>query len=316
MRAKRWVSARVRCYVFAVVVVGLVYPLDAFCWTHIAHSGETLEQLAVRYYGSSEMSMVIRAANGFVHPDDGSVTPGEQIEIPEVTYHNVRGDETWETIANQYLASPKRAPFLAKMNNYDRNKLPPKGTIVKIPYHLRHIFAVGESMRSVIRLYYGKTRTIGWLRQYNLTRKKVFTRGDVVIVPLIKLSFSEQEQKRIQTIRSERYSEKDMKAQDEAREAIAELRKAFEQGRYIEMVAIVHRLVGRGKLTVPQQIGVHKYLGFAYVALGQQQLAIEAFTKAIVLQPAMELSTITTSPKILKVFHEAKDKYRKMDSTK
>jgi tetratricopeptide (TPR) repeat protein len=297
------------------VVVVLFHPLEASCWTHIAHVGETLEQLAVRYYGSPEMSMVIRAANGFVHPDDGSVTLGEQIEIPEVTFHNVRGEETWETIANQYLASSKRGIFLARMNNYDKNKFPPKGTIIRIPYHLRHIFAVGETMKSVIRLYYGKTRTISWLRQYNLTRKTKFSRGDVVIVPLIKLGFTEQEQKRIQAIRSERYSEKDMKAQDEAREAIAELRRAFDQGQYIQMVATAHHLIGRGKLTVPQQIGVHKYLGFAYVALGQKQLAIEAFTKAIVLQPAMELSTITTSPKILKVFHEAKDRFRKMDSS-
>jgi hypothetical protein len=289
-------------------------PMGAFCWTHIAQSGETLGQLAVRYYGDPEMSMVIRAANGFVHPDDGSVTPGEQIEIPEVTYHSVRSDETWETIAKNDLASPKRGIFLAKMNSYGKNKFPPKGSIIRIPYHLRHIFAVGETIRSVVRLYYGKTRTINWLKQYNLTRKTKFTRGDVVIVPLIKLGFTEQEQRRIQTIRSERYSEKDMKAQDEAREGISELRQSFDQGQYVRIVAIAYRLIGRGKLTVPQQIGVHKYLGFAYVALGDKKLAIEAFTKAIVLQPAMELSTITTSPKILKVFHEAKNKFHAMDS--
>ncbi|MCP4197308.1 MAG: LysM peptidoglycan-binding domain-containing protein [Proteobacteria bacterium] len=309
-------KAQSRICFFVVLVAGFVQPVEAFCWTHIAHSGETLEQLAVRYYGSPQMSMVIRAANGFVHPDDGSVTPGEQIEIPEVTYHRVGSDETWKSIANQYLASPKRGIFLAKMNGYDKNKFPAKGTIIKIPYHLRHIFAVGETIRSVVRLYYGKTRTISWLKQYNVTRKTKFTRGDVVIVPLIKLGFTEQEQRRIQTIRSERYSEKDIEAQDEAREAIGELRKSFEQGQYIRIVAIAYRLIGKGKLTVPQQIGVHKYLGFAYVALGKEQRAIEAFTKAIVLQPAMELSTITTSPKILKVFHEAKNKFREMDSAR
>jgi tetratricopeptide (TPR) repeat protein len=309
-------KTRSRICFFVLLVTAVVQPVGAFCWTHIAQSGETLEQLAVRYYANPQMSMVIRAANGFVHPDDGSVTPGEQIEIPEVTYHRVRGDETWESIANQYLASPKRDIFLAKMNGYDKDKFPAKGTIIKVPYHLRHIFAVGESIRSVVRLYYGKTRTISWLKQYNVTRKKKFTRGDVVIVPLIELGFTEQEQQRIQTIRSERYSEKDIEAQDAAREAIVELRKAFEHGQYIRMVAIAYRLIGRGKLTVPQQIGVYKYLGFAYIALGKEKSAIEAFTKAIVLQPAMELSTITTSPKILKVFHEAKNKFRQMDSAR
>ena len=50
----------------------------------------------------------------------------------------------------------------------------------------------------------------------------------------------------------------------------------------------VHRLIGRGMLTVPQQIDVHKYLGFAYVALDEQQLALEAFTRAIALQPTLK----------------------------
>jgi hypothetical protein len=36
--------------------------------------------LATRYYGRSEQAMVIRAANGFVHPDDGSIAPGELVE--------------------------------------------------------------------------------------------------------------------------------------------------------------------------------------------------------------------------------------------
>ena len=296
---------------FALLVcAAVIRPLDGWAWTHIAQSGETLEQLAVRYYGDSEKSMVIRAANGFVHPDDGSVTPGERIEIPEVTYHRVGGDETWEIIANQYLASPQRAVFLAKLNDYKRDKFPPEGTIITIPYHLRHIFAVGETIRSVVRLYYGKTRTIAWLRQYNLTRKAKFTRGDVLIVTLVRLGFTEQEARRIQTIRSARYSERDTKAQADAVQAIAELRESFEQGRYTQIVALAHRLIGRGMLTVPQQIDVRKYLGFAYVALDEPQLALEAFTKAIALQPAMELSTITTSPKILRVFHEAKNSFR------
>ena len=74
----------------------------------------------------------------------------------------------------------------------------------------------------------------------------------------------------------------------------------------MEIVASASRLIGRGQLTVPQEIGVYNYLAFAYVALGEKALAVEAFKRTLTLQPEMELSTITNSPKILAVFNEAK----------
>jgi Flp pilus assembly protein TadD len=99
----------------------------------------------------------------------------------------------------------------------------------------------------------------------------------------------------------------DIRNQERALQGIAEIKKAYESGRYVKAVAIAGRLIGRGGLTVPQEIGIHNYLAFTYVALGEEALAIEAFGRAIELQPGMALSTITTSPKILTVFNRAKE---------
>ncbi len=290
----------------AITAAWLLAPAAAHCLSHIARNGETLKQLAVEYYGRPEMSMVVRAANGFVHPDDGSLTEGERIEIPEVTFHRIGQGDTWNKLADRYLAAAKRGRFLAKMNGYGKDKAPPAGAIVKVPYHLRHIFAADETLKSVTRLYYGKKKSLRWLPQYNLTRKKRFKRGDVLIVPLLDLALTEEAEQRIGAERATRYSDKDVTNQEKAIEEIAQIKKAYDDGRYIETVALAQRLIGRGSLTVPQQIGVYNYSGYAYVALGEDKLATKAFVKALELQPAMELSPITTSPKVLKVFRAAR----------
>jgi phage tail protein X len=290
----------------AVAVVTLLRVLPATAWTHMAKVGETLDQLAVRYYGDKDKAIVIRAANGFVHPDDGRLTAGERVEIPEVLYYRIEQGDTWDKLASQFLSSPNRARFLADMNGQSPNQLPAKGTIIKIPYHLRHIFAQGETLKSVTRLYYRGRRSVDWLRRYNSLSKRKYSRGEVIIIPLIRLEFTKEEADRIHDLRARQRTSRDFDEQDASRNAISGLRQAYETGHYVETVASASRLIGRSQLTVPQEIGVYNYLAFAYVALGERKLAVEAFKRTLTLQPEMELSSITNSPKILAVFNAAK----------
>jgi tetratricopeptide (TPR) repeat protein len=290
-----------------LLLTGLLFcgpPVHA--WSHMAQVGETLEQLAARYYGDKSLAIVIRAANGFVHPDDGRLAEGERVEIPEVTYYRIDDGDTWRELASRFLSSPDRDRFLAEMNGLSPDQMPATGTIIKLPYHLRHIFAKGETLKSVTRLYYKNTRTVDWLRQYNSPEKTKYGRGEVIIVPLIHLELTKEESERIDAFRSRQQTHRDADEQVAAREAIAGLKKAYARGRYVQIVASASRLIGYGHLTVPQEIGVHNYLAYAYVALGEKSLAVAAFKRALTLQPDMELSTITNSPKILAVFNEAK----------
>lgn len=298
-------TARVGSFLISVVCL-LGTPLSAQGWTHMARAGETLDQLSVRYYGDSGKSIVIRAANGFIHPDDGRLTEGESIIIPEVSYIRVEEGDSWESLANQYLCSPRRAGFLADMNEMSADRMPPVGAIIRIPYHLRHIFAKDESLRTVVKLYYQNKRSIEWLRNYNNPQKKKYGRGEVIIVPLLDIGFSAEEQRNIDAYRMNRFTKKDLIHQKEARNAIAELKSDYEKGRYVEMVTTASKLLGYGKLTVPQEIGIYNFLAYAYVALDEKALAISAFREALARQPEMELSSITTSPKILEAFNDAK----------
>jgi hypothetical protein len=193
------------------------------------------------------------------------------------------------------------------MNDAEVDKMPPPGTIIKVPYHVRHIFARGESLRSVTRSYYGKKRSTRWVRAYNLTKKKRFKWLDVLIFPLMDIELTEEERARLEKERGgRRLTPEDLDEQEKSRLALVEIRRAYAGGRYVQTVALAQRLLGRGRLTVPQRIGLNTFIGNAYVALDQPDLAREAFTEALRLQPAMELSPITTSPKILAVFREAR----------
>lgn len=55
-----------------------------------------------------------------------------------------------------------------------------------------------------------------------------------------------------------------------------------------------------------EQVEAYKYLAFSYVAFGDNEKARAQFKKALILNPALELDPAQVSPKIIKVFEEAK----------
>ncbi len=60
------------------------------------------------------------------------------------------------------------------------------------------------------------------------------------------------------------------------------------------------------QLKQTDQVEAHKYLGFSYVAFGDRVKAKEQFKQALMLDPELELDPATVSPKIIKVFEEAR----------
>jgi tetratricopeptide (TPR) repeat protein len=258
--------------------------------------------------------MIIRAANGFLHPDDGRLLAGERVKIPEVTYHRVSEGETWETIADRYLGSPRRGKFLAEMNGAAATSMLAVGQVVKVPYQLLYVLAPDETLKTVAKQYLGGAFSSAWLQGYNLFKKKrSLSRGDALLVPLVSVELTAAAKARIQAAVGPDPTAEDKAFQIEAARAIAELRVDYVAGRYVRTIAEAERLLGTGKLTVPQQVGVYKYLASSYVAFGEREEAIAVFRQALAKQPDMELSPITTSPKILEAFREAQ---RQAEATK
>ncbi|MBN2342720.1 MAG: hypothetical protein JXX29_16875 [Deltaproteobacteria bacterium] len=276
----------------------------AHAWIHVARDGETLEQLANFYYGDPSKSIIIRAANGFMHPDDGSVLQGERIEIPGITYHTVTDSEDWYALANRYLGSSSRASFLAELNNRKVETSVAAGQIIRIPYQLLYIFAPDETIKSVTKMFMGDKWKPEWLQAYNLKKKKKYGRGDALLIPLINVDYTAAAKKEIEAKQTKKVSVDDKKAQLQAVSQIAELRKMYSKGKYLQIVVTGQKLLANPRLTNPQKIGVYQYLAFAYVAFDEISLATQTFKSALELQPSMELSPITVSPKILRVFQK------------
>jgi len=60
------------------------------------------------------------------------------------------------------------------------------------------------------------------------------------------------------------------------------------------------------QLESTDQVEAYKYLAFSYVAFGDKEKAKKQFKMALALEPRMDLDPTTVSPKIIKVFEEAK----------
>ena len=111
---------RIPCIGAMLVFAACLFTTEAAGWVHVARAGENLDELSSRYYGSRDISIAIRAANGFMHPDDGRLLQGERVELPEMIYHEVKDDEKWDQLADRYLGSSKRGRFLAENFVADR----------------------------------------------------------------------------------------------------------------------------------------------------------------------------------------------------
>lgn len=295
----------------ALIAAGIAAAPRAGGHVHVARAGETLDQLAALYYGSARKAMVIRAANGFLHPDDGRLIEGEHVEIPEVRYHRAAAGDTWETLADRFLGSIRRGKHLAEMNGEIEESAIVEGQIVRIPYQLLYVLAPDETLKGVAAQYLGTSFDADWLRGYNLLKKKrTLGRGDALLVPLVGAELTEAGKARAAAAEARRPTDEDRERQARAAREIAGLRDDYAAGRYARVLAAAGRLLGGGGLTVPQEVGVTKYLASAYVAFGEREAAIEAFAAALAAQPEMELSPITTSPKVLEAFREAQKRAR------
>ena len=286
---------------FIAVLLGIV-SLQLNAHTHVAKTDETLQMLARYYYGTPDIDMVIRAANGCLHPDDGSLMNGEHVNVPGVIYHRAKAGEDWYGIAAQYLGTTRRGKFLAELNGSHPDSLLDAGRIIKVPYQLLYILAPNETLKSVAKMFLGPAFTEEWLQDYNLRRKKKYGDGDALLVPLLNIEFPPEAREAIDQKQDIEASEQDRLLQQEATQRIAKIRAAYESGKYIEAIAIAQQLLGTGRLANPQKVGIYRYLAFSYAAFDEMDMVRSALNEALKIQPGMELSPITTSPKILRIF--------------
>lgn len=253
---------------------------DASAFTHVVSQGETLAQIAIKFYGTARFETVLVGANALDAHGGSAIVAGQPLEIPAPSHHRIEQSETWADLARIYLGEGKRAETLARTNGGVSWVQPSAGQEIEVPAVIAHIAADGETMPQLAQRYLGDMNKAWELDGYNGRKgDQKLLRGDVILVPLLDIALTEEGKKaarlaadRIRTEGSGRAYE----AQRRAEADIPPLLADVHAGRYLDAVAKGNRLLGSGELTRPQLSVIHRALIDAYVALDAHGLAAGA----------------------------------------
>ncbi len=268
--------------------------------------GETLASIAQRYYGDPRRESVLVADNGLTEQEGVRIVTGMRLSVPSVAYHTVVAGETFATLAQRYYGDPRRA-FVLEEANRGSQEGPAVGAELVVPYPLRHVAQQGDTVQRVASAYFGGSDdAVRMLMRFNALGSTRLSRGQVLLVPLADLVLS-QEGRAARSAATGTTSGGEIRALQEAVTAqLPLLTEHVRRGRYLEAVALGHRLLGGGHLTGNQIVTIERELGTAYVALERPEDAIAAFRAALEHQPDLELDTVRTSPRVLEVFMRAR----------
>lgn len=275
-------------------------------YVHVVRLGETLASIAQAYYGDPRRDAVLIRENGLPEQADAPIE-GLRLVIPTVRYHRVTRGETWRSIAERYYADPNRAVALLKANNARGTQPPEEGAQLLVPYPLRHLAHGNDTMASISTQYYGHDEH-RLLRAFNGGRSKV-SRGQTILVPIFDLTLSRAGNDRLHSAiasAAPAASDEQQKVQASVSRDIPTVREYVQAGRFLEATALGNQLLGRGQLTGNQEVSIQRELATAYIALGREDLAVSAFTRALDKQPDLELDSVRTSPRVLTALEAAK----------
>jgi len=264
-------SPRTKAALAAVVLACALATTDASAFTHVVSRGETLAQMAITFYGTPRFETALVGANALDAHGASAIVPGQPIEIPAPSHHRVAENETWAELARMHLGDARRADTLARANGTVAWVQPAAGQEIEVPAVVPHIAAEGETMPQIAQRYIGDMNRAWELDAYNGRKgDQKLVRGDIVLVPLLDLSLTEQGKKAARAAAERIRSEGGGQAYEAQRRAEADIPPLLADvraGRYVDAVGKGNRLLGSGELTKPQLAAVHRALVDAYVAL-------------------------------------------------
>jgi LysM repeat protein len=273
--------------------------------THVVRPGETLASIAELYYGDPRREGVLVTENGLNSGGGSAIVVGMRLLVPSVSYHKVQEGETWAELATRFYGDPSRAFVLIEANS-GKSGQPDVGAELLVPYPLRHIADQNEALRKIAKLYFKNPNGINVISRFNEESKRV-VRGQIVLVPLADLVLTKEGKALADKQKSESVEGGDVRQKQAAIDAeLPALREHVRDGRYEDALAMANRLIGAGDLTSSHVVSIHREMATALVALDREDLAREALSRMLEEQPDAELDSVRTSPRVLKIFEQAK----------
>src|SRR5829696_4780773 len=82
--------------------------------THTVVAGDTLWQLALRFYGDAELYRLIATASGIADP--GNIDVGQRLIFPDFTRYTVVAGDTLSALALRFYGDTALYPLIATFN--------------------------------------------------------------------------------------------------------------------------------------------------------------------------------------------------------
>ncbi len=274
---------------------------QANAFVHIVKPGESLARIAERMYGDARMETILVGANALDAQGGSVIRPGMRLDVPAPSHFRAVGGETWAELSSSFLGDPKRAEVLARYNQANAWVAVAPGQEIALPYVLTHTAADGDLLSSIARRYLKDANQSWQLDIYNGLQGGNLHRGDLVLVPLLDLTLTEEG--RVEAARGVDRERSEgggahLDAQRRAESEIPLLLADVRGGRYVDAVARGNRILGSGELTGPQLGRVHRALLEAYVALDAPGAAAGACKAWKSHEPTAPLDPMRVSPKI------------------
>jgi nucleoid-associated protein YgaU len=269
---------------------------------HVLRSGETVEDLAVHYYGARWKSAYILGRSKLRRSSDAR--PGTELAIPASWTYVVRRGDTLGRIAQRFLGSGERYEVLMHANGLRSQELE-VGRQLLMPFHVSYSVQRGDSYSGIARRFYNTTSRATRIMRYNGGERELHP-GDRLTIPIFDRTTTGVRDKLPPP--APRGAGGDPVAHEpveasvplDAADIDAAL-AAYSTGDFTEAAAALEDLLGE-RPPPAQRATLLRYLAFCAVAGGDHDEAADYFREWLRLEPKGILDPIQTSPKILEVF--------------
>ena len=291
-------------FFFNLPIIKAEYPPRTEPYT--IKSGDNLYRIAKRFYGNSNSKHFLLA----VRPDLKSSfpKPGTRIKIPRVINYTVRGGDTLGKISNEFLGSSNRFPFLMASSELPDYPIVEAGTPLKIPFSIEIKLGQQDTLKSISKKYYLEPYALEMILAYNnLPRNLAFSAPEPSKkkkknqLPDEPISLPNQLDLPLLTFISQEQSGKPMRTRRGSTLLINAM-DAYKEGRFEECLDLLNRGRKIPWNTFFEWSLIHRYQGFALIALGNVPEAKKHLMTMKMLDPEVALDPMETSPKVLRVF--------------
>ena len=139
---------------------------ERIAFTHVVSQGETLAQIAIRFYGTPRFEAALIGANALDAHGGSAIVAGQPLEIPAPRIIASSDGETWFGLA-RVTRRRERAEVLARTNGGVSWVRPGRGQEIEIPAVVAHIVGRERHMTCSPQRYLGDINKSWELDVYN-----------------------------------------------------------------------------------------------------------------------------------------------------